>query len=86
MPLYISRRAFLFTMKEMEYENEKLALIRRIVVDDSPTIWLVRDVAGNILIRSNVPEEKRGEFCKALEKLVSDYNAEIPSLYEQGII
>ena len=72
-------------MKPIEYESQKLNLIRQIVVDDTPMIWLVRDIAGNIIVRSNVPEEKRGDFCKALDKLVSDYNAEIPSLYEQGI-
>ena len=68
-----------------EYENEKLALIRQIVVDDTPMIWLVRDIAGCIVVRSNVPKEKRGDFCAALDRLVSDYNAGIPSLYEQGI-
>ena len=68
-----------------KYENEKLELIRQIVVDNVPMIWLVRDFSGRIIVRSNVPETKRGDFCKALDKIVSDYNDGIPSLYEQGI-
>ena len=38
-------------MKPIEYESQKLNLIRQIVVDDTPMIWLVRDIAGNIIVR-----------------------------------
>ena len=69
-----------------KYENEKLRLIHQVVVDDVPMIWLVRDIAGRVIMRSNIPEVKRGDFSKSLEKLISDYNADVPSLYEQGII